>query len=164
MPFRATKSAKPQPDAAVQALSHAQFQLYFPAPTGLASPGMFKKFLVLSLPLLLAGCASNFTNLTPTRQARNADNLYPVEVQFNSRQQTLRWHTINPYVLVGGERLPMRPTPLMKNRWEGLVPLPAGASKVDYRYKFEFESTTFGGFENDSALSPKYELKVLEAK
>ena len=125
---------------------------------------MFKKFLLLSLPLLLAGCAHNFTNLTPTRQPRNAENLYPVEVQFNSRQQTLRWHTIKPYVLVGSELLPMRPTPLMKNRWEGLVPLPAGASKVDYRYKFEFESSTFGGFENDSALSPKYQLKVLEAR
>jgi hypothetical protein len=125
---------------------------------------MFKKFLVLSLPLLLAGCAHNFTNLTPTRQPRTADNLYPVEVQFNSRQQTLRWHTIKPYVLVGSELLPMRPTPLMKNRWEGLVPVPAGSNKVAYRYKFEYESTTFGGFENDSSLSPKYELKVLETK
>jgi hypothetical protein len=124
---------------------------------------MFKKFLVLSLPLLLAGCAHNFTNLTPTRQVRNPENSYPVEVQFNSRQQTLRWHTIKPYVLVGSDLLPMRQTPLMKNRWEGLVPVPAGTSKVTYRYKFEYESTTFGGFENDSSLSPKYELKVLEA-
>lgn len=125
---------------------------------------MFKKALMLALPLLLVGCARNFTNLTPTRQIRTADNLYPVEVQFNSRQQTLRWHTIKPYVLVRGELLPMRQTPLMKNRWEGLVPVPAGASKVEYRYKFEYETTKFGGFENDSALSPKYELKILEAQ
>ena len=125
---------------------------------------MFKKFLLLSLPLLLAGCAHNFTNLTPLRQVRNAENQYTVEVQFNSRQQTLRWHTIKPYVLVAGELLPMRPTVLMKNRWEGLVPVPAGASKVEYFYKFEYESTTFGGFENDSARSPKYQLKVLDAK
>ena len=125
---------------------------------------MFKKFLMLSLPLLLAGCASNFTNLTPTRQVRSADNTYPVEVQFNSRQQTLRWHTIKPYVLVNGELLPMRQTPLMKNRWEGLVPVPPGANKVDYRYKFEYESTTFGGFQNDSALSKKFELKILDGK
>lgn len=125
---------------------------------------MFKKFLMMSLPLILVGCASNFTNLTPTRQVRNTDNTYPVEVQFNSRQQTLRWHTIKPFVLVNGELLPMRPTQLMKNRWEGLVPVPAGSSKVEYRYKFEYESTTFGGFENDSALSKKYELKVLDGK
>ena len=45
-----------------------------------------------------------------------------------------------------------------------LVPVQPGSNKVAYRYKFEYESTTFGGFENDSSLSPKYELKVLETK
>lgn len=126
---------------------------------------MFKKFLLLSLPLLLAGCASTaFTNLTPTRQARNGENLYPVEVQLNSRQQTMRWHTIRPFVQVNGELLPMRPTLLMKNRWEGLIPVPAGTTKMSYRYKFDYEYTTFGPVGAGSALSPKYELKVLDVK
>jgi hypothetical protein len=121
---------------------------------------MYKKFLMLTLPLMLAGCASSFTNLTPTRQARNTDNLYPVEVQFNSRQQTLRWHTIKPFIQVGDALLPMRPTPLMKNRWEGLVPVPAGENKVAYRYKFEFEYNTFGPVQKGSDLSKKYELQI----
>jgi hypothetical protein len=125
---------------------------------------MFKKLLLLSLPLLIAGCSSTFTNLTPTRQVRNADNLYPVEVQLNTRQQTMRWHTIKPYVQIGNDLLPMRPTPLMKNRWEGLVPVPAGAARVEYRYKFDYEYNAFGPAQNDSALSPKYELKVLDTK
>lgn len=125
---------------------------------------MFKKISLLTLPLLLAGCASTFTNLTPTRQPRNAENLYPVEVQFNSKQQTLRWHTIKPYVQVGDNLLPMRPTPLMNNRWEGLVPVPSGADMVEYRYKFDYEFNTFGPVEKDSALSPKYELKILPAE
>jgi len=125
---------------------------------------MFKKLSLLALPLLLAGCASTFTNLTPTRQPRNAENLYPVEVQFNSKQQTLRWHTIKPYVQVGDNLLPMRPTPLMNNRWEGLVPVASGEDKVEYRYKFDYEYNTFGPIENDSALSPKYELKILPAE
>jgi hypothetical protein len=125
---------------------------------------MFKKFLLLTLPLLLAGCSSTFTNLTPTRQVRNAENLYPVEVQLNTRQQTLRWHTIKPYVLVGNEAVPMRPTPLMKNRWEGLVHVPAGARRVEYRYKFDYEYNAFGPAKSDSALSPKFELNILEGK
>ena len=125
---------------------------------------MLKKLSLLALPLLLAGCTSTFTNLTPTRQVRNAENLYPVEVQFNSQQQTLRWHTIKPYVQVGDNLLPMRQTPLMKNRWEGLVPVPANSKAVEYRYKFDYEFNTFGPAENGSALSPKYELKVLENK
>jgi hypothetical protein len=123
---------------------------------------MLKKLSLFAIPLLLAGCTSTFTNLTPTRQPRNAENLYPVEVQFNSEQQTLRWHTLKPFVQVGDNLLPMRQTPLMKNRWEGLVPIPANANGVDYRYKFDYEFNTFGPAENGSALSKKYELKVLD--
>ncbi|MFN3407446.1 MAG: hypothetical protein ACK45B_00490 [Limisphaerales bacterium] len=126
---------------------------------------MMKRFLpLLLLPLILTGCTATFTNLTPTRQVRNPDNLYPVEVQFNSRQQSLRWHTIRPYILVGDEALPMRPTPLMKNRWEGLVPVPPTASRVEYRYKFEYDYNDFGARKSDSALSPKFELRILDAK
>jgi hypothetical protein len=126
---------------------------------------MRKRFLPLVLvPLLLTGCASTFTNLTPTRQVRNADNAYPVEFQFNSRQQSMRWHTIKPYILVGDEKLPMRPTPLMHNRWEGLVPLPAGAKSVEYRYKIEYDYNAFGARKSDSALSPKYELNVIDTQ
>jgi hypothetical protein len=125
---------------------------------------MFKKFLMLSVPLLLVGCASPFTNLTPTRQVRNPDNFYPVEVQFNSHQQTLHWDTIQPYVLVGNERLAMRPTPMMNNRWECLVPVPAGATNVEYRYKFEYQYESFGPAKNDSALSKTYNLRIIEAK
>jgi hypothetical protein len=126
---------------------------------------MTKRFLPLVLiPLLLAGCTSTFTNLTPTRQVRTPDNAYPVEFQLNTRQQSLRWHTIKPYILVGNEQLPMRPTPLMKNRWEGLVPVPAGANRVEYRYKIEYDYNAFGARKSDSALSPKYELKVLDTQ
>ena len=125
---------------------------------------MFKKLLLLAMPLMLAGCASTFTNLTPTTQLRKTDNLYPVEVQLNTRQQTLRWHTIKPYVQVGDKLLPMRPTPLMNNRWEGLVPVPQGSSSVDYRYKFDYEYNAFGPAKSDSALSKKYQLNVVGEK
>ena len=123
---------------------------------------MLKKISLLALPLVLAGCTSTFTNLTPTRQVRNTENLYPVEVQFNSQQQTLRWHTLKPFVQVGDNLLPMRPTPLMKNRWEGLVPVPKNAKGVEYRYKFDYEFNTFGPVENGSALSKKFELNILD--
>ena len=81
---------------------------------------MLKKFLALGLtPLLLAGCTATFTNLTPTQQTRNPNNLYPVEVALTTRQQSLRWETIRPRIVVGNDSFPMRPTPLMTNRWEG---------------------------------------------
>jgi len=123
---------------------------------------MWKKILlVLLAPLLLAGCAT-FTNLTPQRQVRNANNLYPVEVAFNTRQQSLRWDSIQPFVKVGTEFYPMRQTLMMKNRWEGLVPVPSGTNTLQYRYKFDFKYNVVGGQpQNDSVISPEYSLRIL---
>jgi uncharacterized protein YceK len=124
---------------------------------------MWKKILLLLLtPLLLAGCGT-FTNLTPQRQTRNANNLYPVEVAFNTRQQTLRWDSIRPFVIVGTESYPMRQTLMMKNRWEGLAPVPAGAKTISYRYKFEFKYNVVGNQpQDDSLISPPYTLQILD--
>jgi hypothetical protein len=126
---------------------------------------MLKKSLLLLLaPLLFAGCTATFTNLTPLQQARNANNVYPVEVALTSRQQSLRWSSIRPQIVVGTQYYQMSPTPLMTNRWEGLVPVPANASQVHYQYKFDFEYNTMGKPKPDSALSPEYVLRVVTPK
>jgi hypothetical protein len=118
---------------------------------------------VLSLPLLvLAGCTSTFTNLTPQTQTRSTDNQYKVEVAMASRQQSLRWDTIKPQIQVGTDYYPMRPILLMTNRWEGFVPVPAGASIVHYRYKFDFNYNAMGAPGSDSALSPEYSLRIVD--
>ena len=124
---------------------------------------MFKKSLpVLGLSLLLAGCATQLTNLTPQQQVRNANNLYPVEVAFDTRQETVRWQSIQPKIVVGSELYDMRPTPLMTNRWEGLIPVPPGTSPVQYRYKFDFQYNKMGKPGTDTALSSDYTLRILE--
>ncbi len=126
---------------------------------------MRKKFLpLLAAPLLFAGCATNFTNLTPQQQPRNTNNLYTVEVALASRQQALRWDSIKPQIVVGNDFYPMRPTPLMTNRWEGLVPVPAGTDLVHYRYKFDYTCNSLGKPRPDSALSPEYSLRVLDSQ
>ena len=123
-----------------------------------------KKLLpILLAPLLLAGCATTFTNLSPQHQVRNANHLYPVEVAFNSRQQSLRWESIQPFVNVGSEFYPMRPTKLMTNRWEALLPVPASQNVVHYRYKLDFKYNALGKPpQNDSAISPEFTLRILE--
>ena len=122
---------------------------------------MWKRFLPLAFaPLLVVGCTATFTNLTPTQQTRNPNNLYPVEVSMTSRQQSLKWDTIRPQIVVGNDAYPMRRTALLTNRWEGLVPVPATEKVVHYRYKFEFDYNTFGTPKGDSALSPEYTLRV----
>jgi hypothetical protein len=124
---------------------------------------MLKKALPLLLaPLFLAGCSTTFTNMTPKQQTRDPNNLYPVGVALATRQQTLRWDSIQPYLVVGAESFPLRPTPLMTNRWEGLISMPAGTNFVQYRYKFDFKYNAFGSPPKaDSAFSPKYTLRVV---
>ena len=124
---------------------------------------MLKKSLpVLLLSLLLAGCATQLTNLTPLQQKRNPSNLYPVEVAFNSTQQTVRWQSIQPRILAGRESYEMRPTPLMTNRWEGLIPEPPGVNSIEYRYRFDYQYNRMGAPGNNSALSRLYTLRIIE--
>ena len=121
---------------------------------------IMKKFLLLLLtPLLFVGC-STITNLTPAHQARNATGLYPVEAKFDSRQQSIRPQSFKPSVMVGLENYPMRKTPLMKNRWETLVPIPADKSVVNYRFKFDFEYNAIPQPRPDSILSREYQMDI----
>ena len=124
-----------------------------------------KNFLPFLPVLLLVGCSTNatFTRMTPSQQPRNANNVYPVEVAFNSAQQSLRWDSVQPHVLVGGQSFPLRPVPMVKNRWEGLVPVPPSASQTSYRFKFDYLYNNFGSEPKpDSAWSPVYALKIVE--
>ena len=125
---------------------------------------MLKRFsAVLPLAtLVLAGCTSTFTNLTPQTAVRSPDNQYKVEVAMASRQQSLRWDSIKPQIQVGSEYYPMRPTLLMTNRWEGFLPVPAGTTIVHYRYKFDFKYNSLGAPGSDSATSPQYTLRIVE--
>ena len=125
---------------------------------------MLKKFLPLLPVLLLAGCTTvTFTRLTPGQQLRNADNLYPVETALDSRQQSLRWDSIKAFVIVNGQPSPMRPVPMVKNRWEGLVRVPPGATTVNYRFKFDFLYNNFGTAPKPNSVASKvYTLKVVD--
>jgi len=123
-----------------------------------------KNFLPFLPLILLTGCATGeFTRLTPGAQPRTPNNLYPVETAFNSKQQSLRWDSIQAYVLVNGESLLLRRVPLVKNRWEGFVPVPSGANSVTYRFKFDYLYNNFGTAPKPSSeTSRAYTLKVLE--
>jgi hypothetical protein len=122
---------------------------------------MLKKTLPFLLLALLAGCATQVTNLTPRQQTRNSNNLYPVEVAFSSKQQNVRWETVKPTVIVNGQPFEMHPILMMTNRWEGLVPVPMGTDAVQYRYRFDFDVNGFGKRSAQNAVSPTYNLKIV---
>jgi hypothetical protein len=124
---------------------------------------MWKKILPVLSVLLLTGCTGMFTGLTPLQQPRNANNLYPVEVAFNSQQQSLRWDSIQPFVIANGQLYPLRQVPLVKNRWEGFVPVPPGVNSVEYRFKFDYKYNAVGSEPKAaSETSPLYKLTIVD--
>lgn len=112
--------------------------------------------------ILLAGCASTITNISAQRQIRNANNLYPLEVSMDSRQQALKWETVQAYVIMGTESYPMKAVKYMQNRWECVVPVPANVNSVTYHYKFDYQVSDFGGPKKSSASSNSYKLLIVE--
>ena len=122
-----------------------------------------RHFILFAFPLLLVGCASNsITNLTPGQQSRNQNGLYPVEAMWKSSQKSVVKDSIKPFVVVGLEAYPMRPTPLLNNRWETLVPIPAGKSHIYYQFKFDYEFKGMPAHRSDSILSPEHRLEIAE--
>lgn len=117
----------------------------------------------LSFALLLTACSS-ITNLTPSRQARNAAGLYPVEVAWQTREQAIRPASVTPLVLVGLESYAMKPTPLVSNRWETLIPVPLDKNAVRYRFKVDYEVNAIPARRKNSLLSPEYKLEIIEKK
>src|SRR5579859_2340990 len=126
---------------------------------------MVKKLMtILALGLLATGCATTtVTNLTAKQTFRNANGLYPVEVALSSRQQTLRWPTIKANAVMENNTFTMRLTPLMTNRWETLIQVPADKNVVYFRFKFDYMYDAFASpGRMDSLLSPIYRLQILD--
>ena len=123
-----------------------------------------KKMLpLLFVGLFMAGCGTTITNLSPKRATKNPSNFYTLEAALSSSQQSLRWSSVKPSVVIGSEFYPMRPTPLMTNRWETVIPVPPGEKVIFYRYKFDFTYNAFGAPPKpDSALSKIYRLQILD--
>ena len=125
---------------------------------------MLKKLLLILPVVWLAGCTTaTFTRLTPNIQPRNANNQYAVETAFDTQQQSLREDSIKAYAVVDGHPYPLRPVPLVKGRWEGLVPVPPSANSVTYRFKFDYLYNHLGTAPKPNSVSSKpYVLKIVD--
>jgi ubiquitin-protein ligase len=121
-----------------------------------------KTALVLLAGFVLCGCSTTITNLTPSRQMRNPKNLYPFEVAIQTSQQTIQQDTITPYVIIGMEKYPMQPTPLVKNRWEAQIPLPANTNYVYYQFKFDYKYDGIPHPSESSRRSQTYQLEIVD--
>jgi hypothetical protein len=124
---------------------------------------IMKLFGVAVLGFLLTGCAtSTITNLTPSSMPRNATGFYPVEMELDTSQQTLRMDSILPMVVVGADKYAMKPVLKMDNRWEASIPIPASANSVNYFFKVDYLYNRFGKAGEASKLSGEYKLSLTE--
>jgi uncharacterized protein YceK len=125
---------------------------------------MIKKFLpLLVLPLLVAGC-STVTNLTPRAQERAENNMYPVEMKWFTSEHALKPETVRPVVIVGDETYPMKPIPVVKNRWEAFIPVAPNNKEVSYKYKIDYQISKIPTPEKVSKLSPEYKMEIREKR
>lgn len=117
-----------------------------------------------ALVLFLTGCSTTITNLTPSTVPRNPQGVYPFEVEFETTQATIKEDTIQPYVMIGLEKYPMERTPMLLNRWEAVVPIPASTNLVYYRYKFDYLYNQIPEPGEGSRLSETYQLEIVEPR
>ncbi|HTA29713.1 MAG TPA: hypothetical protein VK731_04480 [Candidatus Cybelea sp.] len=121
---------------------------------------MKKFFGLLMLSALLTGCTS-ITNLAPTQYPRNPTGYYRVEAQWTTHRNVVRADSIKPLVVVNNlDNYPMQPVPLVSDRWQAFIPVPAGKDIVLYHYKFDFLDDAFGGPRPNSFMSRDYELQI----
>ncbi len=113
--------------------------------------------------IVFSACQTHtITNLTPGRQSRNDAGVYHFEVSWASSQQSIRTHSMKPFVVIGQEFYPMERTPLVKGRWEAFVPVPVAEKELHYRYKFDYEYKAIPATRGDSKLSAPYTMTIVE--
>lgn len=114
-----------------------------------------------ALVLAGAGCATDrITNLTPPELPHEPSGQYRVEVEFNNRQRSMRWDSVQALAVVGEKFYPLQLAPNMQNRWEGYVPVPPDESRVFYRFRWDFTHQGFGTAPSNSIRSPQYRLEI----
>jgi uncharacterized protein YceK len=118
-----------------------------------------KLCLLVLLPVVLAGCSS-ITNLTPTQYSRSANGYYHVEAMWKSNRAVIRTDSFKPLVVIDFQTYPMRPVPLVEDRWEAYIPVPADQSLVHYHYKFDFMDDAIGKPKADSLMSATYTMAI----
>ena len=125
---------------------------------------MIKLILAATAALLLVtGCTTTtITNLTPSQVRKAANNYYLFEVEFTSNQRAILPDTIKPQLILGTETFAMEPGPVLKDRWERLVPITNGLPFVYYQFKVDYDYNSIPVPRQNSRLSPVFKLEIAQ--
>ncbi|KAB2673293.1 MAG: hypothetical protein DVB31_04030 [Verrucomicrobia bacterium] len=112
--------------------------------------------------LLLAGCASEVSNLTPRAVQISPTRTYSVEVTWDSRRRGVKNDEVKAWVMVDQTLYPMNRVPHTVNRWEARIPVPEGKTYVPYKFKFEYMVPEITTRTLQSEWSQEYRLVVAQ--
>jgi hypothetical protein len=111
--------------------------------------------------LALAGCVpTSVSNLTPRTVPANPTRTYPFEVTWNTARRGVKTDAVSAWVVIDGVLYPMTRVPVAANRWEALVPVPAGRTYVPYKYRFDYSIPGVVSKTPTSEWSQEYRLVV----
>ncbi len=125
---------------------------------------LIKKSLACALIALVFGGCTTVTNLTATKQRRESNGLYRVEAAWTTDQASIIPESIKAYVVLGNERIPMTPIPLVKNRWEAFLPVAADQTFIRYRFKYDFDYYSMPGRRKDSVLTEEFKMNITDKR
>ena len=80
----------------------------------------------------------------------------------DSQQADIKKETIKGFVIVGEDAYPMHRSPMLTNRWEALMPIPADKDFVNYRFKFDYMYLKIPTPQPSSKMSAPYQLQVVD--
>jgi hypothetical protein len=116
-----------------------------------------------ALALLCAGC-STVTSLTPSKQPRTKSGYYLLEADWKTDSSTVIDSSLKAYVLIEGDPtlIPMERVPVVIDRWQVYVPVPADQKTLRYRFKFDYMYHATPKPKPNSFLSPEHELTIVD--
>ncbi len=113
--------------------------------------------------LLQTGCLrTTVVNLTPSKLSRNSDGMYRFEAAWESNQKSVQDESVEGYVVLNEVQYPMKKVPVVKDRWEALVPLNPNDEGYTYHLKFDFVYDSFPEPKPNSLRTKSFSLNIVE--
>lgn len=100
-------------------------------------------FLVLGA-LFISGCQTTIQDLTPERLQANPSGIYTFRMKTNFQQTNIVPGTVEPLIVIGGEKHRMRPSPLGENYYEFEYRVPPNVRELKYYYEVHYLYTQDG--------------------
>ena len=100
---------------------------------------IFSAIAAAFLLLVLTGCNLTITNLTPDRVPQNPSQIYTITASFRSSSSRILSDSIQPRIIIDGQRYQMSKSAVNGDVWEFDYQLPAGRTGASYYFICDYK-------------------------